>query len=101
GIRGFHVTGVQTCALPICCGRACKARGEGPLFVPSDMVPGAVEPRVCRDVVECDDSGDCAPGDVCCWTAIHAALCQPATAICERSEERRGGNEESAPARAR
>src|SRR5690606_40233476 len=30
GIRDFHVTGVQTCALPICAPRAAERRGSVP-----------------------------------------------------------------------
>src|SRR5690606_39724719 len=36
GIRGFHVTGVQTCALPIWCGRGGRgreARGQARLVL--------------------------------------------------------------------
>src|SRR5690606_40964033 len=48
GIRDFHVTGVQTCALPIC--RACRmaSRGQHPdlhLLAPDDGVLGIEKVR--------------------------------------------------------
>src|SRR6266511_4742961 len=39
GIRDFHVTGVQTCALPICgCGKFCKEKTPKLLNVGADPV---------------------------------------------------------------
>src|SRR5690606_39525104 len=69
GIRDFHVTGVQTCALPISASRG-EALGDGPV--------GAV----------CANCG--APN-----AAIAGGELDPDEAVCsvERSEERRVGKE--------
>src|SRR5690606_40514052 len=46
GIRDFHVTGVQTCALPIFCRRDCEA---GDALLPADMVAHPARRRSLRD----------------------------------------------------
>src|SRR5690606_39340186 len=47
GIRAFHVTGVQTCALPICCPSTVPAtRGACTGGTPSDRSPRCCGPRL-------------------------------------------------------
>src|SRR5207302_7940269 len=70
GIRYFHVTGVQTCALPI--SSSPRRSASAARSSPSPRSPSSVSGfrRTCR------------PGDVCCTTLRTS-----------RSEERRVGKE--------
>src|SRR5690606_40901601 len=91
GIRAFHVTGVQTCALPICRLREI-----------------AVDRRLSGDRHEHGFHGSASFRDICMahiypgypeWTPFAAFFRTPAGAPAARfpgrarSEERRGGNE--------
>src|SRR5690606_40913542 len=76
GIRDFHVTGVQTCALPIC--RGVRGPSRGVHAPPAHLDPGA---RGC--------------GGASMTTTEHTTT-QTAT-LPDRSEERRVGKERIAP----
>src|SRR5690606_40004976 len=73
GIRGFHVTGVQTCALPIWPGRDGAGRRT-----PGGPHPGRADPSA--DQWKWDEPGSTSPG-ISAWTTS------------PRSEERRVGKE--------
>src|SRR5690606_39824327 len=77
GIRDFHVTGVQTCALPICCNgrRGCSGN-----FRPSSS--------------SCSGTPSIAPsGADRTWACSRCGDCEPAQLGTLRSEERRVGEE--------
>src|SRR5690606_40357723 len=68
GIRDFHVTGVQTCALPICRAGRCRSTPGTPRASPPRSARGPAPPRR--------------------QTTVRAAACR---APRSRSEERRVG----------
>src|SRR5690606_39954990 len=77
GLRGFHVTGVQTCALPICMqgGRKIKAVIPGGSSVP--VVPGEIMMQTNMDYDSVRAAG--------------SAIGSAAVIVMDRSEERRAG----------
>src|SRR5690606_40052069 len=90
GIRDFHVTGVQTCALPI--SAEARAGGRGPggsLRLVSDLdaalTPFRSRPGASAVVVDFD--GTLAP------IVNDPAAARPVEGSTERSEERRVGKE--------
>src|SRR5690606_40555468 len=89
GIRDFHVTGVQTCALPISFDAAAAAAADDAIRTGATMIPpfddartAAGQGTIAREVLEQLD-GDL---DVVLVPVGGGGL------IAGRSEERRGGN---------
>src|SRR5690606_39716458 len=78
GIRDFHVTGVQTCALPI------WRSGRTMISSPSVVIP----------LPQCGWSGGCAVPDMRLWSTTFSRRrpCAPSRHV-SRSEERRVGKE--------
>src|SRR5690606_40020494 len=66
GIRDFHVTGVQTCALPISC-------------------PLSISATTCASSTRCSTNSG--------WKGFRSATSERAVSISGRSEERRVGKE--------
>src|SRR5690606_40496101 len=84
GIRDFHVTGVQTCALPICAGRLPAAGTD-----PAHGLSAATAPRAL------DRAGDvraARAGAIAAYRAGARAAARVQEAQ-QRSEERRVGKE--------
>src|SRR5690606_40272020 len=83
GIRGFHVTGVQTCALPICRGGhgPCTSAAARRAFagIRGDRVGGG--------------RGGTWPAGATAVTAVRQASWDRGSATVWRSEERRVGKE--------
>src|SRR3712207_7528298 len=80
GIRDIGVTGVQTCALPICRERGCSrgtARSSGAQQNSSTAIPG-------RAKLAASNGYSAKPKSICCAAAQSSTL---------RSEERRVGKE--------
>src|SRR5207302_2888158 len=91
GIRDFHVTGVQTCALPICSGARCPSApcttGRPP--------PPASSPATCADWAARTLTPSPSPAAAGEGRATTDAgrVRAPASPPTPRSEERRGGKE--------
>src|SRR5690606_39988064 len=75
GIRDFHVTGVQTCALPISSGELRVVEGDGEVVGEGTLL---------RYLVEVEEG---LPGDPADFAAAVEHV------LSDRSEERRGGKE--------
>src|SRR5690606_40324809 len=91
GIRDFHVTGVQTCALPISC--ACTSDEE----TPEPRSIDSTRPRPRNSLVSEPSQRPClrGPARPCLRGPASAALPPrpSATLLPRRSEERRVGHE--------
>src|SRR5690606_39539349 len=89
GIRDFHVTGVQTCALPICSGRVITIRRTRALSVAAPVV---------SLMAQAPGIGACAPpARSASATRAPSASAAARSATPARSEERRVGQERRAP----
>src|SRR5690606_40049882 len=91
GIRDFHVTGVQTCALPI-----YNELQKGLLPIPALMAVGAVHQHLTHAGLRCDSNIIIETGSARDPHQIAALIGYGATAVypyLSRSEERRVGEE--------
>src|SRR5690606_40152215 len=89
GIRDFHVTGVQTCALPICFPGARFAHGEQTVAALSSCDVVVRSPGISRyrdEVLQLQSAGVQLTTATNLWFAEHGGECV-------RSEERRVGKE--------
>src|SRR5690606_41764890 len=91
GIRDFHVTGVQTCALPI---SSMFSSVTLPVLV-TVMVYSSTSPTALYAVVAASPLID-----VSAFTSVKAGVCVPGVSTSPRSEERRVGRERAGPSRA-
>src|SRR5690606_40253484 len=89
GIRGFHVTGVQTCALPISTSASISACGRrsGVVFSCRTSLPPYTIAHSCKPWQENTPARDAVDASKC---RIHSRRANSFSVI-NRSEERRGG----------
>src|SRR5690606_40091105 len=91
GIRDFHVTGVQTCALPICAIASARLFASVPKIPRTAEVtvvaPGFWMPRIVMHM--CSQESTTITPRGCSRSINRSATCE----VSRRSEERRGGKE--------